>query len=764
MAPTIVGQSVPRVDAQEKLTGRAVFAADHDLRGLLHGRLVLSPHAHARIRRIPVNVAAAAPGVVAVLTAADLPFGEESPNARGRCLLARGEARFPGEPVAAVLAESEAAAADGAARLAAAIDYDPLPALIDPVAAGDRTAPLVQPGLAGRSAEGGLHASVSVQEEHDEAPGNVASQVKFSRGDIERGLRDSAVVARRTFRTAVVHQAYIEPHASVAEYDRASRRLTVWTATQGLFYTREQVAGVLGLPESSVRIVPMPVGGGFGGKILLLEPIAGALAMVSGRPVRLVLTRAEEFQTATPAPQSILEVALGAGRDGELRALQARLLFDAGALPGAPVTICAMLMGGAYRIPHLDLRGREVLTNTPPQGAYRAPGSVQAAFAIECLVDELAEALGQDPLELRLRNVSREGDPMPNGETWPRIGLYESLTAVRESRLWRERPGHSRVRGGRTGAIGTGVAAGGWLGGLEAASACIRPNTDGTLHIVVGSVDISGTATTLAQIAAETLGVPMQQVRLVPEDSDGAPQSGMSGGSKITYTVGSAVQKAAADARRQILALAAKRLEAAEADLEIVDGTVRVRGVPSRAVAVADVIKMTSGFGAQHAPVFGVASEAITTRAPAFGAHVAAVDVDADSGRVRVTGYAVAQDVGRAINPALVRGQIHGGVAQGIGWALLEQMVYDEGGTLTTGTFADYALPRSTDVPPVDVHLVEVPSVRGPFGAKGVGEPPVVPVAAAIANAIGDASGARVDVLPITPQRVVAALAARDGR
>ncbi|HLW47803.1 MAG TPA: xanthine dehydrogenase family protein molybdopterin-binding subunit [bacterium] len=766
MALTIVGQSLPRVDAQEKLTGRAVFTADHELRGLLHGRLVLSPHAHAKIRRVPVEAANAIPGVVAVLTAGDLPFGEETPNARGRCLLARGEARFPGEPVAAVLAESEAAAADGAARLAAAIEYDPLPALIDPVTAADRTAPLVQPGLAGRSAEGGLHAAVSVQEEHEDAPGNVASQVKFVRGDIERGLRDSAVVARRTFRTAVVHQAYIEPHASIAEYDRAARRLTVWTATQGLFYTREQVAGVLGLPESSVRIVPMPVGGGFGGKILLLEPIAGALAMLSGRPVRLVLTRAEEFQTATPAPQSVLEVALGAGRDGDFRALQARLLFDAGALPGAPVTICAMLMGGAYRIPHLDLRGREVLTHKPPQGAYRAPGSVQAAFALECLVDEVADTLGQDPVELRLRNVSREGDPMPNGETWPRIGLHESLAAVRESRLWRERPARGSARGRRPGAAlaGTGVAVGGWLGGLEAASACIRPNTDGTLHIVVGSVDISGTATALAQIAAETLGVPMRQVRLVSEDSDGAPQSGMSGGSKITYTVGSAVQKAAADARRQILALAAKRLEAAEADLEIVEGTVRVRGVPSRAVAVADVIKMTSGFGAQHAPVFGVASEAITTRAPAFGAHVAAVDVDADSGRVRVTGYAAAQDVGRAINPALVRGQIHGGVAQGIGWALFEQMVYDEGGTLTTATFADYALPRSTEVPPVDVQLVEVPSPRGPFGAKGVGEPPVVPVAAAIANAIADASGARLDTLPITPQRVVAALASRDGR
>ncbi|HEV2359661.1 MAG TPA: xanthine dehydrogenase family protein molybdopterin-binding subunit [bacterium] len=758
MAPTIVGQSLPRVDAQEKLTGRTVFAADHGLRGLVHGRLVLSPHAHARIRRIPVNAAKDVPGVLAVFTAADLPFGDETPNARGRCLLARGEARFPGEPVAVVLGESEAAAADGAARLAAAIEYDPLPALIDPAAAADRAAPLVQPGLAGRSAEGGLHAAVAVQEDHEDAPGNVASQVRFARGDIERGLRDAAVVARRTFRTSIVHQAYIEPHASVADYDRTVRRLTVWTATQALFYTREHVAGVLGLPESSVRIVPMAVGGGFGGKILLLEPLAGAAAMVLGRPVRLVLTRADEFQTATPAPQSVLEVALGAARDGEFRALQARLLFDAGALPGAPVTICGLLMGGAYRVPHLDIRGREVLTHKPPTGAYRAPGAVQAAFAIECLVDEVAAALEQDPLELRLRNASQEGDPMPNGESWPRIGLRESLLAVRESPVWRERPAGRRgaARASDGAAAGTGIAVGGWLGGLEPASACVRANTDGTLHVVVGSIDISGTATALTQIAAETLGVPVSQVRLIPEDSDGAPASGMSGGSKVTYTVGSAVQKAAADARRQLLALAARRLEAAEADLDIVNGTVRVRGVPSRAVAVADLIKMTSGFGAQHPPVFGTASEAITARSPAFGAHVAAVAVDPESGRVRVTDYAVAQDVGRAINPALVRGQIQGGVAQGIGWALLEHVVYDENGALTTGTFADYALPRAADVPPVDVHLVEVPSARGPFGAKGVGEPPVVPVAAAVANAIADATGARIDSLPITAERVVA--------
>ena len=339
---------------------------------------------------------------------------------------------------------------------------------------------------------------------------------------------------------------------------------------------------------------------------------------------------------------------------------------------------------------------------------------------------------------------------MPNGEPWPRIGLRESLQAVQQDPIWR-----GRERDGR----GVGVAAGGWLGGIEPASACVRMNTDGTAQVIVGSVDISGTATALAQVAAEMLGVSVSRVRVIAADSDSAPDAGMSGGSKIIYTMGSAVLKAAEDARRQVLALAARRLEAAEADLEINDGVVQVRGVPSRTIAVADLVKLTSGFGAGHPPILGVASEAIVQRAPAFGAHVARVRVDGDSGRVRVVDYAVAQDVGRAINPAAVRGQIHGGVAQGIGWALLERMIYDENGSLATGTFLDYALPRASDVPPIQVALVEVPAERGPFGAKGVGEPPVVPVAAAIANAIADVSGARVETLPIVPEAVVSALA-----
>ena len=751
MAFSVIGQSLPRIDGEEKVTGRAQFAADYDLRGLLHARLFLSPHAHAAIKRLPVAAARATPGVVAVFTADDLPFGEEAPNVRGRCLLARGEARFVGEPIAVVVAGSDAAAADGLERLAWGVEFEPLPALVDPLAAADPASPLVQPGLAGKSGEASLHAALKVDEEAaDLRPSNIAGRVQFRRGDIERGLREADLVIGRTFRTSVIHQAYIEPHATVADYDPTARRLTIWTATQGLFYARENVAQVLGLPESSVRIVPMPVGGGFGAKILLLEPIAGALAMVLRRPVRVVLTRSDEFRTATPAPQSTLEVRLGAKRDGRLVAIQADLLFDAGALPGAPVNIAALMLGGNYQAPHLDIHGREVLTHKAPVGAYRAPGAPQAAFALESVIDDLARGLGQDPIEFRLRNASQGGDPMPNGEPWPRIGLRESLQAVQQDPVWR-----SRERDGR----GVGVAAGGWLGGIEPASACVRMNTDGTAQVIVGSVDISGTATALAQVAAEMLGVSVSRVRVIAADSDSAPDAGMSGGSKITYTMGSAVLKAAEDARRQVLALAARRLEAAEADLEINDGVVQVRGVPSRTIAVADLVKLTSGFGAGHPPILGVASEAIVQRAPAFGAHVARVRVDGDSGRVRVVDYAVAQDVGRAINPAAVRGQIHGGVAQGIGWALLERMIYDENGSLATGTFLDYALPRASDVPPIQVALVEVPAERGPFGAKGVGEPPVVPVAAAIANAIADVSGARVETLPIVPEAVVSALA-----
>ena len=607
----------------------------------------------------------------------------------------------------------------------------------------------MQPALAGKSSEAQLHAGIKVEQDAAAgAPSNITSRVRFARGDVERGFRESAVVVARKIHTSVVHQAYLEPHATVAEFDPFARRVTIWTATQGLFYARDNVAAVLGLPESSVRVVPMAVGGGFGAKITLLEPLAGAIAMTLGRPVRLTLTRADEFRTGTPAPQSILDVKLGVRQDGTISALQARLLFDAGAYPGAPVDIAGLLIGGYYRVPHLDITGHEVLTHKAPIGAYRAPGAPQATFAIEALVDEAARALGQDPLEFRQRNAVEMGDPMPTGEAWPRIGLRESLDALAEDPMVR----------GRTDGDGVGIAIGGWLGGLEPAGACVRMNADGGVQVLVGSVDISGTTTTIGQITAQALGIPVESVRVVAGDTDDAPWSGMSGGSKITYTVGAAVQAAAQDARRQLIRLAASHLEAAEADIEIAEGKAHVRGTPSRAVAVADLAKPTTGSGAARPPVFGVGSQSITHRAPGFAAHAVRVHVDPEDGRVRVLEYAAAQDVGRAINPAAVQGQLHGGIAQGIGWALLEGMSYDEAGTLLTGSFADYGIPRAGDVPIMRTYLVEVPSEDGPFGAKGVGEPPVVPVAAAIGNAIASATGARIAHLPMTPEVVAAAV------
>jgi CO/xanthine dehydrogenase Mo-binding subunit len=542
----------------------------------------------------------------------------------------------------------------------------------------------------------------------------------------------------------------------VASVD-ALDHVTVWTSTQALFFTRSEVAEALGYPEHKVRVIAMPVGGGFGGKFVLLEPLAAALTVAVRRPVSLVLTRNEEFLATTPAPQSRFEVTLGARRDGTVTALRARVIFDAGAWSGAPLGIACTLLASYYRFPSFDVQGLEVRTHKPGSGAYRAPGAPQATFAIESAMSEMAERLGLDPLAVRLQNAVAGGDTTPTGRPWPRIGLRECLQAVMEAR-GRKNPGAAS----RSGEVlrGVGVAVGGWLGGVEPASAVCRVNGDGSVSIVVGSVDLSGTNTGLTQIAAEAFGARPDQVQVVNADTESAPYAGATGGSKITYTVGAAVKKAAEDARRQLFAIAASHLEAAEQDLELVDGAVRVRGVPDRAVSVAKLARMATEFGGKYEPIFGRGASATTARAPGFAAHLCEVDVDRATGEVRIVRHVIAQDVGRAVNPAEIEGQIRGALAQGVGWGLLEHMRYDEGGRLLSGTLMDYALPNFTQVPPdTEVIIVEVPSESGPFGVRGVGEPPVVAGAAAIANAIADATGVRFTALPITSDTIATALA-----
>jgi CO/xanthine dehydrogenase Mo-binding subunit len=391
----------------------------------------------------------------------------------------------------------------------------------------------------------------------------------------------------------------------------------------------------------------------------------------------------------------------------------------------------------------------EVLTNKPATGAYRAPGAPQASFAIESAMSELAERLGQDPLAFRLRHASAPGDPLPHKRPWPKMGLREVLRALDEHPM-RRRP--------KAPGEGIGIAVGGWLGGLESATACVRANTDGTFQILHGAVDITGTATTMRLIAAEVLGVPPDKIQVLTGDTSQAPYAGMSGGSKITYTVGKAVQLAAEDARRQILSIAASHLEARVDDLEIEDGAVRVKGSPTARLSLAEVITMSMRFGAKYPPVFGQGSTAITRQSPGFAGHMVRVRVDRDTGAVTILEYVAAQDVGFAINPPAVEGQVLGGVVQGVGWGLYEQMTYDENGSLLTSTFTDYAVPKAPHAPRMQTIIVEVPSDDGPFGAKGVGEPPVVPAAAAIANAIADATGVRCTALPITAERLARAL------
>jgi CO/xanthine dehydrogenase Mo-binding subunit len=747
---TVLGKPLKRRDAEPKLRGDARYTDDLHLPGLLHARLVTSPYAHARILRIDCDAARRTPGVVAVFTGHDLlPEGPE-PAERARHLLARDKVIYAGQPVAIVVAESPYVAADAAALVE--VEYDELPAVVDPLAAMTPEAPVIRPKeLEGEWAEAGMHATVSGGEELDvrRLPANVTNAVRFQRGDVMQGFASADVVIERTYRTPFVHQAYLEPHASVA-VPRPDGGVTIYTTTQGQFYCRNVTATTLGLPHEMVTIVPMEVGGGFGGKTVLLEPLVAAIALRLGRPVKLVLTRTEEFLLATPAPAAIFELRAGARRDGTLTALRARVIFDSGAYPGAPVTIALLLLGGTYRWEHLDLLGYEVLTNKPGTGAYRAPGVPQATFALEQLIDELARAIGQDPLELRLRNAARTGDLQPNGVPWPPIGLVDVLERARQHPLWRSRQRRPNE--------GWGIAVGGWPGGIEPCAANIRLNHDGTFTVTLGAIDITGTHTVLAMIAAEVLEQPVERIRVKLLPTDGAPYAGMSGGSKITYTVGLAVQAAAEDAKRQLLEIAANELEAAPEDLELVDGAIRVRGMPDRQITLSEIAHLSMVFGGKYAPVYGTGRSVVRQQSPGFNAQIAHVAVDPDTGEVEVLDLVAIQDVGRALNPALVEEQVHGGVGQGIGWALHEAMRWSENGQPLNPSFLDYDLPKASQLPPIAVELVEVPSPIGPFGAKGVGEPPVVPTAAAIANAIADAIGVHLNELPITPERVLAAL------
>jgi CO/xanthine dehydrogenase Mo-binding subunit len=760
--PGLVGSSLPRPDGPDKVTGRTRYTADQALPGMLHARLVTSPYAHARILNIDTSAALSIPGVVGVFSAETLGMAQADPLSRSQSPLAQQEVWWCGHPVAVVVGETEASAQDGAD--AVEIDYDPLPAVIDPEAALRPDSPLARSHSETSAVAAGGGPALRPQEraavEEEELSPNVNQTPPIKMGNIEGGLREAEIVVECSYRTHPVHQSYMEPQSVTVTPSPSGHQLVIWSSTQGMFNVRSAVARALKISERQIHVESVPIGGGFGGKETLLEPLVAAVAYRLRKPVQLVYTRQEDLLAGNPAPQMVIKVKLGAKRDGTLSAIQVRMILDSGAYPNPLAGFSGFHFSGVYRCPNIDIRCYVVQTNKPGTGAYRAPAGPQAYFALESTVQELCQQLGMDPLQFRQINALKKGDPNAMHGQWPRIGLLECIEQIQQHPLWAQREQARQevpeeLKGWK---IGIGIAVGGWPGGTEPAAALCRLEQDGTVTVVVGSVDLSGSDASLTLIAAEELGLSASAVNVTHDNTDSMPYSGLSAGSKTTYTVGSAVLAAARDARTQIFTIAAEMLEASAEDMELRDGKVMVKGVPEKYVTLQQIAADSMRFGAPYEPVFGRGRSANRVSSPMFAAHLAKVAVDPETGEVRVLDYVAAQDVGRAINPAEVEGQIHGGVVQGIGWALYEEMAYDENGQLLTSTLMDYALPHSQDVPTITPLLVEVPSELGPFGAKGVGEPPVVPVAAAIANAIKDAVGIRMTQIPMTPERIFASL------
>ena len=751
---SFVGKPTPLIDGPAKVTGNLKYTGDLKLHGMLHARFVLSTYAHANINGLDVDAAMAVPGVYAVVTAEDLP--DVTPSSRARLMLARDRVIFVGQPIAVVLADTPAAAADGAELVD--VDYEPLEAVttIDAALADD--APLVWPtGIptgAGDEAAHGADAGGDSEDEDAEISNN-AGATKLQKGDVDAAFADAAVVVERTFETPMVHQSSIETQGWVAQPNPVTGGLTMWASTQSPFGVRMDVAEVLGVPESDVTVYAMPVGGAFGAKFGLYEPLIALVAVTVGRPVSLILTRGEELLTTNPAPALRFQGKLGFKRDGSLMAMQSHAIADTGIYPGGWGGFSAMQFATFYPCDNLLLESTNVVTFKQSVGAYRAPTSPTAFMALETLFDEAAAKLGMDPVELRLMNAAREGDLLPDDSSFDNIGMVETLAAARAHPLWKNRAA-SREQG-----RGVGLAIGGWMGGLEPGASVCKLNRDGVLQVQIGTADLSGTPTSFAMLAAEAYGVEVDKVRFVYSDTDSAPYGGGVGGSKTLYTLGTAVIRAAEDARRQTFAIAAEEFEVSAEDLEIIDGRVRVKGFPDRSIALGELAGKAMTFGGKYEPVHGNGRQAVTDRAPSFCAQIAEVEVDEETGEINLVNLAVVQEVGRAINPLAVEGQMQGGAVQGVGWALYEEMRYDDDGQLLTGSWMDYAMPDAVHAAPIQTQIVEVPSISGPFGARGVGEPPVIPTVAAIANAVAHATGVRLTQTPMTPPRVLEALEQR---
>lgn len=740
----VIGTRPIRHDGVDKVTGRAIYGADFQITGLLHGRVLRSPHAHARIVSIDTSRAEAHPGVKGIVTAQDLPvaedkmadLGEGAVNLKYLCdnILASDKALYKGHAIAAVAATNPHIAEEACELID--VEYEVLPPVLEVRQAMEPDAPILHENL-----------TTSSLGDTEDKPTNIASHLQHKKGDIDKGFDEAEVVIERDFVTGTVHQGYIEPHNATAHYNQDGQ-LTVWCSTQGAFTVREQLAEILQYPVSKIKVVPLEIGGGFGGKInVYIKPVAALLAKKTGKPVKVLMNRADVFEGTGPTPASYITIKIGAKKDGKITAAQTSLAFEAGAYPGSPVGAGAMCVFAPYNIENVLIDGYDVVVNKPKSAPYRAPGATNAAFGTETVVDELAEELNIDPLELRLMNGAKEGDRRPDGPVYPRIGFIETLEAAKEH------PHYTSANGKKY--HGRGIASGFWFNiGLES-SVTINVNPDGTINLVEGSTDIGGTRASIAMQAAEVLGIPAESVNPTVVDTNSIGYTAVTGGSRTTYATGYAAYEAAQDVVKQMKARAAKLWEVDEDNVQFADGEFSSINGKEEQISFRDLSAKLSQTGG---PVVGRATMNPAGAGGAFATHVVDVEVDVETGKVEILRYTATQDAGKAIHPSYVEGQIQGGVVQGIGWALNEEYIYNDEGTMTNASFLDYRMPTCLDLPMIDAVIVEVPNPGHPYGVRGVGEVPIVPPPAAIANAIYDAIGIRMTELPMSPDRLLKAM------
>jgi xanthine dehydrogenase molybdenum-binding subunit len=741
----VIGTRPIRPDGVEKVTGKAMYGADIRLPGMLHGRILRSPHAHARIVSIDTSAAEKLPGVHAVVTAKDFPAAEDAIQDLGEGavnlkelsdnVLASEKVLYRGHAVAAVAASSPHIAEEALGLIK--VEYEVLTPVLDVRDAMREDAPLLKETRFTKEMPGGAQG--------DKAS-NIATHIVFQDGDLDAAFADADVVVEREFTTQMVHQGYIEPHNATASWN-ADGTLTIWTSTQGSFVVRQQVAEVLRHPISTIKVIPLEIGGGFGGKIpIYLDPVAALLSKKSGRPVKVLMSRTEVFEATGPTSGSYIKLKMGA-KDGRITAAQATLAYEAGAYPGSAVGAGAMTMLSPYNIPNFRIDAYDVVVNRPKTAAYRAPGAPAAAFAAETVVDEIARALKQDPLEFRKANSSREGTRMVNGSAFPRIGHEECVEAALNSPHYR-----SPIEGPNR---GRGVASGYWFNAGLQSSVAASVNTDGTVNLIEGSTDIGGTRASLAMQLAETLGIPYEDVRPAVVDTDSVGHNDVTGGSRVTFASGLAVYEAGMDIRRQLTERAAKLWNCKPEEVVYEAGELRSTADSSKKATFKE---MAAQQGRTGGPIVGKGSLVARGVGGAFSVQIADVEVDPETGKVDILRYTVVQDAGTAVHPSYVEGQMQGGAAQGIGWALNEEYFYDAQGRMMNSSFLDYRMPTSLDLPMIETIIVEVPNPGHPYGVRGVGEVPIVPPLAAVANAIHDATGVRFTDLPISPRRIVETL------